>query len=592
MQLEKSIHIKQIKELLNDIKMKSTLEILEESKVEEILDIADKRGIFLKGNTDLAGFKTIYALTDTPNANNCILPYEVVKETLQTLIGKPIDIDHNRKYVIGHYIDVKLEDNKIIGYGVFYKSNFKDEWEEAKELFSSNKLSTSFEIWCPQENREMHEDGTYSLKSIEFAGGAILFKEKPAFKEAKVLDLAKQRCQDLSESLVFASEELINSDVEESRLDIQADLPALNRLLNEAECPFCNNKALYDILMIDVENNQLKIKCMSCGAEVQLDINLVTKLIKEGVNPQKLQEVQTKASEKIVEEIIQDKGGQQVEDEYIIIESNLEISEEILKGFEVEDEYEASEIEEAKRLTYEEKQKLSDDDFAVVIKVKNKKTGEDRVIRKYVINDEAHVRNALARLAQEKSKENLQKLGVKLDDVLKKVLKRAEELKMTDLLLRHKEDLQRLGMPVPKMASELQVELDQALVKINEYETKNKEHEEKISVLEAKINSLIEDINKKDVNLDEKNKEIAKKDETVEFYKLNAKKIYDRRMELADFAKDMSDEELLNEDKYEKVKAQKELAYLKSSLNKDLNNGHKEENINITREIDRFAYGD
>jgi hypothetical protein len=120
--------------------------------------------------------------------------------------------------------------------------------------------------------------------------------------------------------------------------------------------------------------------------------------------------------------------------ELMVAEQSIEIKEEEIVSF--ENDYDGGEIEEAKRLTYEEKKNLPDEDFALVITVKNKVTGEPRKIRMFVINDEAHVRNALARLGQEKVKETLKRLGVSIETVKNKILKKAKELNMTDLLER------------------------------------------------------------------------------------------------------------------------------------------------------------
>ena len=49
---------------------------------------------------------------------------------------------------------------------------------------------------------------------------------------------------------------------------------------------------------------------------------------------------------------------------------------------------------EAKKITYAERQKLKDSDFAIVMNVDGKK------IRKYIIKDLTHARNALARVSQ------------------------------------------------------------------------------------------------------------------------------------------------------------------------------------------------
>jgi len=141
---------------LKDFEKESVTEILEEGKEkDEIVKIAQARGINLKNNKDLAGFKTIYTFADKANKNNARLPKGKLLRALPTLVGKPVDIDHNRRYVVGHYIDYRYrqKENMVVAYGVFYKSNFGEEWEKAKKLFKAKKLSTSYEIWCPKEKR-------------------------------------------------------------------------------------------------------------------------------------------------------------------------------------------------------------------------------------------------------------------------------------------------------------------------------------------------------------------------------------------------------------------------------------------------------
>lgn len=53
-------------------------------------------------------------------------------------------------------------------------------------------------------------------------------------------------------------------------------------------------------------------------------------------------------------------------------------------------------LKEAAKLTYRQRQRLPDSDFAIVYT--DEKTGKK--IRKYPIHDEAHAKNALARVAQ------------------------------------------------------------------------------------------------------------------------------------------------------------------------------------------------
>ena len=135
-------------------------------------------------------------------------------KALPGIIGKPVDIDHNRIYVVGHYIDYRYIAAKdmVIAYGVFYKSNFGEEWAKALQLFKQGKLATSYEIWCPKENRKYLSDGTYMLMKMEIAGGGLMFKEKPAFPDALVLETAKAHITEQSEELVFASAKKYDAD--------------------------------------------------------------------------------------------------------------------------------------------------------------------------------------------------------------------------------------------------------------------------------------------------------------------------------------------------------------------------------------------
>lgn len=215
----------QAKAFLNDMKEKSeTFLLIEGKEKDEIIEKAKAKGITLQGNTDLVGFKNVYAFANKKNKNNVILPKEVLLKALPTIIGKPVDIDHNRGYVIGHYIDVayREEDDAVVTYGLIYKSNFVTEMEEIKKQFEEKKLATSFEIWCPQNKRQYNEDGSYNLTQMELAGGAILLTTKPAFEDAKVLSIAKENIEKMAKDLVFATdkynvEEIINSNVGENK---------------------------------------------------------------------------------------------------------------------------------------------------------------------------------------------------------------------------------------------------------------------------------------------------------------------------------------------------------------------------------------
>lgn len=85
-----------------------------------------------------------------------------------------------------------------------------------------------------------------------------------------------------------------------------------------------------------------------------------------------------------------------------------------------------SDAELSSKLNTKDRNALSDDDFAVVVKKNGKK------IRKFPIHDEAHVRAALRLLPR--AKETLSKLGVNITTVKRKILARAKKLGMKELL--------------------------------------------------------------------------------------------------------------------------------------------------------------
>lgn len=269
----------QIKEFLKDYQENAEVYLLEQGSKEQndLLKRAQAKGYNLKDNTDLAGVKCIYAFTDKANSNGAILPEKPFLKALPTMIGKPINIAHERKMVIGHIIDYSYmkKDKKAIMYGVIYKSNFEDEWKKAQTDFKKKKLNVSFEIWSPKNKRKYLADGTYELYEQEIAGCALLFKEvQPAFDGAKVLALAKKLEKEAPE-LVYASrykdDELIVADdinniIQKTHLkcsNCQNDFDAI--VANEIKCPSC-------LAILNKEGNMIyppqkkdfRIMCPSC----------------------------------------------------------------------------------------------------------------------------------------------------------------------------------------------------------------------------------------------------------------------------------------------------------------------------------------
>ena len=200
-----------IASFLTDFEKYAEVEILEGSKAtSEIIKIAEAKGIDLKNNRDLSGFKAIYGFADRPNYNGDLLPEPELLKALPSIISKPINIAHLRRYCIGHIIDYRYQKNskKILVYGVIYSSNFGTEWKRAKREFKSGDLSVSWEIHSPDNQRRKLLNGVEELHNVEMAGMALLFKddEDPAAEGATVLSMARKQMDESKDlDLVFAS---------------------------------------------------------------------------------------------------------------------------------------------------------------------------------------------------------------------------------------------------------------------------------------------------------------------------------------------------------------------------------------------------
>lgn len=204
----------QVKIMLEDMTFNSTYEFFEEGKEsDELKEVAAKRGIQLPSK-DIAMFKCLYAMVDKENKNKCTLPRKEVKKSLKTLNGKAIDKDHLRRSTIGVWLDAELIDDEIYAYGLFWKSNFSEEYEDVKSRMEEGKVKISFEAWG---DRNFREDGSYELSEIHFAGGAVLFDTNPAFPEAEIMEFSNK------ENRVLEFAKVIEEEIEESKVEITED---------------------------------------------------------------------------------------------------------------------------------------------------------------------------------------------------------------------------------------------------------------------------------------------------------------------------------------------------------------------------------
>jgi len=252
---------------LSESKKTSKIEVMDDDDKSEIIEIANKRGISLKDSKDLAGFKGILTVPDIADANGQRLPKEELLKALPSIIGKPLNINHQRDYVIGSIIDYRYSkaDNKAIIYGVLYKSNFEQEFEDVKKYFKTGQLGISSEIWSPRKSWKYHTDGTFSLSEMEMAGAAIVIPpDVPAVEGARILAMAKKSEIDLVFASKYDAEEIMVAQEKIIGEVINAELPAVEVKKEEpveqpkTKCANCQEEFLTP--------NEVEIKCPKCFA--------------------------------------------------------------------------------------------------------------------------------------------------------------------------------------------------------------------------------------------------------------------------------------------------------------------------------------
>ena len=213
---DKMIEKNDLENLCKQMTFETEYSFLEAGKDDdELKKVAEAAGIAYP-SPDLAFFKGKFAFANRTNLNGCSLPKAEVKKSLPTLFGKAIDFDHIRTRIVGYWLNPELIGETIYAYGVFFKSNLADDYDLIKKLIANKNLCISFEAYG---QREFNKDGTYNLKDICWAGGALLINTKPAFPGADVLELSNKRV------LEFASvmTEPENYIVEKSAIDILAE---------------------------------------------------------------------------------------------------------------------------------------------------------------------------------------------------------------------------------------------------------------------------------------------------------------------------------------------------------------------------------
>lgn len=142
--------------------------------------------------------------------NKSLYPAEEIKKSFQTLVNKPINVNHEHDYIIGVITEAYLENKRknvdLMAKGIVWEYRFPEESSKIKDLIRvSKKIDVSLEalpnyVECPTCG-EIYEYLKYRLGSgcnhlqktnkrilrdIEFIGVSILFPPKePAYDDAR-----------------------------------------------------------------------------------------------------------------------------------------------------------------------------------------------------------------------------------------------------------------------------------------------------------------------------------------------------------------------------------------------------------------------
>ena len=560
MNLNKPLETEVVTSFLDDYLANSQIEIVMGAKQSELIKLAQKKGIVTPCQ-DLGFFKNIYAFSDEANANGARLPDNLFQRALPTIIMKPVNVGHKKELVgystdehgqqvpmyrikrtpvVGVYFDYvyKAKEKLAITYGAFFKSIYPEIWEEAQKFLKKGKLKSSYEVWCPKEKKEQLPDGTRKLNYIEFAGGSLLFDDpmkypgqSPAFEGAKVLELARKNEVFMSDkTLEFAS---IDSDdiIVANTIPTPPDEPQPEAESNvdfRITCLECNNRLTK---VVKEEQDSRVVHCELCNKHYEIDLVKLEKQVLE-ILPW---EMQAKVGcPQCQTSITFSYNPFKMEDEY---EVNC-VKCKLTFPAAVPTEQRLREVQSIREIVYEEN---PFDSTGLII------DDTEKVNSVCIANKE----NEINAQEDEVTKENYYK-------VLRKTVSKSRDLS---------KNLNQIELASQEKVEKLEKKVKRACGKIVKAQEKNQE----ITIASSgkyPRTGLVREAIKQLQELKQSNVELASKVEETEkqvnLYRENAQTIVSRRTELGDFAKDLSDTDLLDEKNYEIASLKKELTEIKT----------------------------
>jgi predicted RNA-binding Zn-ribbon protein involved in translation (DUF1610 family) len=489
-------------------------------------------------NSSLGFLHAIYAKVDgkSPNGNGVILA-KSVKKDVPKLRFTQANRNHDRELgpVLGTILDawVNEDTQEIEIVFSFFKSLFPGHWREAQEAIRSGQLTVSFELKVDQKDIEK-VDGQYrKLNHVDFDGVGLLFPGvKPAYKNAHVLQIASDIINNVfkhnNKQLVYAKAEDAVTTLEQIAKLIEKAI-AENTIKGDSEMDKKTNEALLA--------EQKRIVIEQFGEEAVKDWSDEDFLNQDKIDALK---ESLKVAEEVVEQTPEPEAEVKAEE---VVEKTTEVTEEPKSTEASEDEVSKSETEESSKEP--EKSDISDETSSFnceCIKCGKKVTAESHC-------NELKCPECGSQMRREDRPGPGQAKEESSSTEVAETITVEEETKS-------------------KVTQQFDTETQEESVKV-ESETVTKVNDE-VKEIRRQLQEVI-------FKAEELEKQVADKDKEIAFLKENAKKVFEIRHELNDFVADLSDEDLLNEDKLEKARLKKRIAELEKATTVETASEEEEE---------------
>lgn len=523
----------------------------------KIKDAIKKAGIQYP-HSSLAFFKARYARLNETNKNDVMLA-DSVKESIKYLIGCQMNQNHYRKnYIMGEIIDAYLVDNEIEIVFSFHKDVYEKEYEEALKLMNEDKLHVSFELTVEEKNIEVLEGGSKKLNKVEWSGVGLLFDLAPACPDAHVLQTAMEIIENAFNQ---KDKQLVFASAKEISKHWTKIGEMLEKVLTSKEIEEAKNSYICECLIckkvIKSSSHCKDEKCPDCGGEMRRKDRSGS-----GDKASLDKNLQTQKTEKSSKEEIEvDKKTKDALLAKFKEDVTKELGEEAVKDWTNEQwvaELEKRAKAEKSNQEKEEAKKLEEKAKKVDAK-KSTIVTEEKMITTETYDEESGEYKTDRVGTRVVTRDGKVSVDEKFDNSVIYTYAQVEEIKAE-----YEKQLK---------------EKDEAIVSKDEViSTKEKVIESAKQIIETRqeLGEFAKDLSDEDI-LDESKVEEAKSK------KENAQKVEKVKEELKDneFAKDFSDEDYLNEDKIENAKLKKENADLKSKKEPIVASKKKDEKLEL-----------